>query len=206
MGSYSRARSACLLARIMNPCPCLGAIEVEPRTGAWTFDGFPASVRIGRARFERSTGIAHLPNTLAHYREDVPRHSAHLYVIEREGSRSWVIEHVDEYNPHEGVSAAIRHYIFDVREPMERRRRIGEVRDWFVPPPSEPYVPSPPEPAPAQVRRGLAARRSRRVLHRRDDEAEARHAAQAAAPVDYSTIGFGIAAVALAFLLLRGRR
>lgn len=93
------------------PCECVGAVAIPERRGTWPFEGYPPSVILGGKRFERSLGRAHFPDTRAHYRQDIPRNSEHLYVL---GSGQYVVHHADAYNPHAGVTSAVKHELYDV--------------------------------------------------------------------------------------------
>ena len=139
----------------MSHCQCIGAIAVNPtQTGTWGQRGLPQSVRIGSKRFEKSLGQGRVPGTIAHYREDVDRHSAHLYVMD---DGTWQITHVDEYNPHGGFLPAAKHWRYDVTQPMGEvtapptmPTTSRGVRDWFrvLPMDNEPFVPTPTTAAP----------------------------------------------------------
>ena len=82
----------------------------EPLRGAWQFADYPARVELGGRSFVRSdTWAAPLPHVVRQYREDVDRHSMHLYVRD---DHTWEIDHVDDANPERGL--VLEHTFRDV--------------------------------------------------------------------------------------------
>lgn len=80
-----------------------------PIQEVWTLgDHFPESIEIEGTTFMRALRAQPYEGVIAQYREGVPRNSMHLLVM---NDGSWVIDHVDEYNPDMGYP--IRHFIVD---------------------------------------------------------------------------------------------
>lgn len=86
----------------------LALISQEPVRGLWPVAGRPSVVNLNGRRFLRSSGITKHTGTVAHYREDVPRNSAHLYLL---SDGTYLINHLDEVNPRDDT---IAHFIKDV--------------------------------------------------------------------------------------------
>lgn len=80
----------------------------EPVRAAWPAAGLPRVVWLGGKRFVRSAGISRHAGTVAHYREDVRRDSAHAYVL-RDGT--YLIDHTDDFNP---AYSPLSHFVRDV--------------------------------------------------------------------------------------------
>jgi hypothetical protein len=71
---------------------------------------FPERLELGGRTFVRSDNwSAPLPGVVRQYREDVDRHSMHLYV---RSDHTWEIDHVDEANPERGL--VLEHAFRDV--------------------------------------------------------------------------------------------
>jgi hypothetical protein len=82
--------------------------EIKPaEEGTWTERGYPDFVQVAGRNFVRSSGLPRA-GVAAHYREDVPHGSRHLYV--RAGK--WEITHVDAANPDHGH--LLEHFLRDV--------------------------------------------------------------------------------------------
>lgn len=62
----------------------------------WPFRDYPWRVELGGKLFVRSSGLPRA-RVVAHYREHVPRRSAHLFVLE--DGRA-IVDHLDDENPH----------------------------------------------------------------------------------------------------------
>lgn len=75
----------------------------------WIYgDEFPPSIEIDGKVFNRAIRQQPYDGVIAQYREAVPRDSMHLLVMQ---DGTWVIDHVDEYNPDMGHP--VRHFIID---------------------------------------------------------------------------------------------
>ena len=109
-----------------------GGVLPRPIGGPWPFGRrFPERVTaIGRS-FTRARGAwPFYRGVMAQYREDVPRQSLHLHVMQ--GGR-WVISHADAVNPDRG--SHVEHLIRDVVLPMQR---IGAMQIAATPTPVTP--------------------------------------------------------------------
>jgi hypothetical protein len=77
--------------------------------GAWEFGlNYPDAIEIEGHHFNRAIRQQAYQDTVAQYRESVARDSMHLLVLT---NGTWVIDHVDEYNPDMGHP--IRHFLVD---------------------------------------------------------------------------------------------
>jgi hypothetical protein len=87
----------------------LGVLPVEPPiAGPWPFAGFPQSVEIAGATFNRACWAWPYSGVAVQYRQDVPTSSMHLLVY-RNGT--YMIAHADEWNPDLGF--AVEHAVVD---------------------------------------------------------------------------------------------
>ncbi len=80
----------------------------KPKKGRFpSKDEFPSLVRVRGKNFVKSTGISR-HGSVAHYREDAPTDSDHMYVLP---DRKYVIDHKDRHNPH---TSPIKHLMGDM--------------------------------------------------------------------------------------------
>lgn len=81
----------------------------SPLRAVWPVAGLPHVVTLEGRRFVRSVGLSERQGTVAHYREDAARNSAHVYVL---SDGTYMIDHLDEHNPDHG--AVLAHFWRDV--------------------------------------------------------------------------------------------
>ena len=90
----------------------LGLVRIPEESGPWAFEGCPDSVTVA-GRTYRRTGwpMLHHPGVICQYRETYSADSRHLYVTK---AGTWVVDHIDRWNPDAGMFERAAHLVEDV--------------------------------------------------------------------------------------------
>jgi hypothetical protein len=100
------------LAAAPIPGYSVGAIPVSPPLrGKWTAKGFPETVNLGSRVFKRAGWQRPIQGVVMQYRETSPTNSRHLFVL---GDGTFVVDHVDEFNPDGPGGDPLAHFMADV--------------------------------------------------------------------------------------------
>ena len=92
--------------------PPLGLVRIPEESGPWEFDGCPDLVTVaGRTYLKTGWPMTHHPGVTCQYQETYAEDSRHLYVL-RTGT--WVVDHIDRWNPDSGLLYAAAHLAVDV--------------------------------------------------------------------------------------------
>lgn len=100
----------------VNPQYPLAKVTIPEERGTWLFDDCPRRVLIDGRHFKIADWVNPAPGVRCQYREDVERHSRHLYVLEGpDGEPStYMCDHVDNFNPDTSFPYAVAHLAADV--------------------------------------------------------------------------------------------
>lgn len=82
--------------------------KLEPIYGDWSVNDFPDRIEIDGQPFVRAIRKQPYSGVIEQYREEKPRDSMHLLVLD---DGRWRIDHVDDYNPDMGHP--VRHFLID---------------------------------------------------------------------------------------------
>ena len=93
----------------------LGLVRIPIESGPWNIPDYPDAIELNDRVYLKVVGL-HIPHpgVVAQYREAYARDSRHLYVL---SCGSYVIDHIDSYNPDAGLLDAAAHLAIDVATP-----------------------------------------------------------------------------------------
>ena len=94
----------------------LARVQIPEERGEWLFGNCPERVLIDNRHFKLAEWRNPAPGVKCQYREDVERHSRHMYVLEGpDGNPStFMVNHVDNFNPDVSFPYAVAHLAADV--------------------------------------------------------------------------------------------